>query len=200
MTQRVFIVATHNRHKMDEFKKIFPDDVQLLSLDDLSWKDEIPETGSTLYENSEIKCRTVYQKYRQVVIAEDTGLEVDILDGAPGVYTARFAGPQASSLQNIEKLLTLMKGCQNRTARFRTVISLIENDHLNFFEGVCHGRIAIHPSGEAGFGYDPIFIPDPYITTFAEMSEEDKNNVSHRAKAVRNLMSYFKKNSDEFSI
>ncbi|MBK9378790.1 MAG: non-canonical purine NTP pyrophosphatase [Saprospiraceae bacterium] len=145
MTQRVYIVATHNRHKMDEFKKIFPDDVQLLSLDDLSWKDAIPEAGSTLYENSEIKCRTVYQKYRRAVIAEDTGLEVDILDGAPGVYTARFAGPQASSLQNIEKLLTLMKGCQNRTARFRTVISLIENDHLNFLkEFVMDELLSIH--------------------------------------------------------
>ena len=194
------IFASHNAHKAEEIRQLLPLTLKLYTLSDINYKDEIPETGSTLYENSEIKCRTVYQKYRQVVIAEDTGLEVDILDGAPGVYTARFAGPQASSLQNIEKLLTLMKGCQNRTARFRTVISLIENDHLNFFEGVCHGRIAIHPSGEAGFGYDPIFIPDPYITTFAEMSEEDKNNVSHRAKAVRNLMSYFKKNSDEFSI
>ncbi|MBO4603225.1 MAG: non-canonical purine NTP diphosphatase [Salinivirgaceae bacterium] len=186
------IFATHNDHKFGEVKKLIGDLYDLVDLDDIGITDDIPETGDTLESNARIKARYVKEHCGNSVFADDTGLEVEILNGQPGVYTARFAGPECDSEKNMEKLLRVMEGEENRRAQFRTVICLIIGDNEYLFEGVVKGRIATKTSGTGGFGYDPVFIPDGYDKTFAEMPSELKNQISHRAIAVERFATFLK--------
>lgn len=186
------VFATHNWHKLTEVAAKIGDAVELLSLTDLDCYDEIPETGSTFRENASIKSHFVSQQYRVNCFADDSGLEVDALNGEPGVYSARYAGEPTDSEANMDKLLYNMQGQANRKARFKTVISLLWNGNEYFFEGVAEGTIRSERSGAKGFGYDPIFQPEGYAVTFAEMSMEEKNAISHRAKAMEQLIAFLK--------
>ena len=189
--------ASSNLSKVEEIQQLLPQNsFRLLSLIDLNFTVEIPETGDTLEENSRIKASFVYNRFGHSTFADDTGLEVKFLNGAPGVMTARFAGLQADSEQNIEKLLNDLRGTNDRRARFRTVITLIMDGTHVQFEGVVTGHISVEPKGEQGFGYDPVFVPDGYVNTFAEMSARDKNEISHRGKAIAHLVSFLKKHEN----
>jgi XTP/dITP diphosphohydrolase len=176
--------ATHNAHKVRELKSLLPDHIELISLDELGQKEEIPETGSALDENSELKARFVWDHYQMDCIADDSGLEVEALGGAPGVYSARYAGSPKNDQANVAKLLKAMEGISNRAAAFRTVITFLKGGKSLQFEGMVRGTIAHAPRGSSGFGYDPVFIPNGYDKTFAEMSPEEKNKLSHRGRAV----------------
>ena len=184
-----YILASSNRNKIREITSQLTN-INLLSLSELGYFDDIPETGSTLEENALIKSQTIYQIYNIDTISDDTGLEVDCLLGEPGVFSARYAGVYGDSKLNIKKLLTKMDSFSNRKAKFRTVICL--KNHLKelFFEGICYGRIANQPLGDNGFGYDSVFIPDGYQKTFAQIPLLEKNKISHRFKAVRKLINY----------
>lgn len=184
------VFATHNQHKLIELQQIIKSDIQLISLDDLNYSIEIEETGKTLVENALLKARFIYNRYSISTFADDTGLEIDALKGAPGVYSARFAGEDKSAVNNMNKVLELMKGITNRAARFKTVIALILNGNEFLFEGVVEGNILGAPVGTNGFGYDPIFQPIGYSISFAQMDSETKNKISHRGKAVEKLVSY----------
>lgn len=184
------VFATHNQHKLIELQQIIKSDIQLISLDDLNYSIEIEETGKTLVENALLKARFIYNRYSISTFADDTGLEIDALKGAPGVYSARFAGEDKSAVNNMNKVLELMKGITNRAARFKTVIALILNGNEFLFEGVVEGNILVAPVGTNGFGYDPIFQPIGYSISFAQMDSETKNKISHRGKAVEKLVSY----------
>ncbi|NPA36695.1 MAG: non-canonical purine NTP diphosphatase [Chlorobi bacterium] len=186
------VFATNNQHKLLEIRKIIGDSFNLLSLKDINCFDEIPETGNSLEANASQKSRFVYEKYGLNCFADDTGLEVEALNGAPGVYSARYAGEEKNALKNMKKLLSELNGIENRKARFRTVISLIINGEEKLFEGIVTGKITDKESGTKGFGYDPIFIPDGYNITFAEMDLQTKNKISHRARAVEKLANYLK--------
>jgi len=181
------VFATHNDHKLKEIRNILKGNYEVLGLKDIGFFDEVDETGTTLHENASIKSRTIYEKYNIDCFSDDTGLLVDALDGAPGVYSARYAGEEANANNNIIKLLSRLEGSENRRAHFSTVISLIIGGKEYFFEGKVFGNIIESKSGEGGFGYDPVFIPDGYKTTFAEMSPELKNSISHRGIAVTKL-------------
>jgi XTP/dITP diphosphohydrolase len=169
---------------------MLPDRLQLVSLCDLNFTEELPETHETLHENALEKAGFVYQKFQQNCFAEDTGLEVEALNGAPGVYSARYAGEQKNHADNIQLLLKNLQGIENRNARFRTVIALIYNDKEYLFDGIVNGVITIEPKGSMGFGYDPVFIPDGYNRTFAELSINEKNKISHRASAFSHLKNF----------
>ncbi len=184
------IFATHNKHKLQEVKKLLSDKFKILSLNDIGLYDEIPETGFTLKENASQKSHYLVQRFSQNCFADDTGLEVDALNGEPGVFSARYAGEKATYEQNVEKLLTELKGIKNRKARFKTVISLIYNKKEYFFEGVVEGQILTEKKGNKGFGYDPVFVPNGYNQTFAEINTELKNKISHRGKAVQKLVRF----------
>lgn len=185
------IFATHNTHKTAELRKIIPEGYTIKSLSELGLYEDIPETGSTLEENALIKARYLYTKSKQPCIADDTGLEVKALGGAPGVYSARYAGEKATFQDNTDKLLTALKNELDREARFRTVIAYIdENAGEHLFEGIVNGRITTTEKGEEGFGYDPVFQPEGYQQTFAQMSASEKNEISHRAKAVRSFIRF----------
>ncbi len=187
------VFATHNHHKAKEIKNVLKGKYHVVYLTELDLYEEIPETGDTLQENALIKARYVFEKTGKACFADDTGLEVAALNGAPGVYSARYAGEKASFEDNINKLLLAMEGINNRRARFRTVMAYIDNqsnEHL--FEGKVEGVITTQKRGEQGFGYDPVFLPDGYQENFAEMSAEEKNRISHRAKAVQQLVKYLK--------
>lgn len=187
------VFATNNNHKLKEVKQLLPDSIELLSLKDIDCDDDIAETGSTIRDNAFIKARYIYEKFGMNCFADDTGLEVDALDGRPGVYSARFAGPSGRSEQNIEKLLTELKGIENRKANFRTAISLMIDGVETTFEGIINGAITSFESGDKGFGYDPVFLPDGYDKTFAQMSDIEKNSISHRGIAVKKLVEYLEK-------
>ncbi len=187
------VFATNNNHKLKEVKQLLPDSIELLSLRDIDCDDDIAETGSTIRDNAFIKARYIYEKFGMNCFADDTGLEVDALDGRPGVYSARFAGPSGRSEQNIEKLLTELKGIENRKANFRTAISLMIDGVETTFEGIINGAITSFESGDKGFGYDPVFLPDGYDKTFAQMSDIEKNSISHRGIAVKKLVEYLEK-------
>ncbi|MCE5204780.1 MAG: non-canonical purine NTP diphosphatase [Porphyromonadaceae bacterium] len=184
------IFATNNKHKLDEIRKITDGSLQILSLADIHCNDEIEETGSTLEENALLKARYIKEKYGYDCFADDTGLEVEVLGGAPGVYSSRYAGEACNPADNMEKLLHALVGLKNRNARFRTVIALLIGNEKHFFEGVVNGKIIEERRGEAGFGYDPIFIPDGYERTFAELGNDVKNQISHRALATRRLAQF----------
>jgi XTP/dITP diphosphohydrolase len=188
MQQLVF--ATNNAHKLEEVADKVAGKVKLLSLNDIGCHDEIDETGTTFQENASIKSYYIYQKYNLNCFGDDSGLEIDALNGEPGVYSARYAGEHGNHQANMDKVLEKLKDKTDRSARFRTVISLIWEGTEYFFEGTVNGTIRHERSGTAGFGYDPIFQPDGYDITFAEMSMAEKNNISHRAIAVGKLIEF----------
>jgi XTP/dITP diphosphohydrolase len=187
---RKIVFATNNQHKLDEIRKITEGKIEILSLNDIGSNDEIEETGNTLEENALIKARFIKNKYGYDCFAEDTGLEVEALENAPGVYSARYAGDACRDEDNIKKLLDNLKGIANRKARFRTVIALLMNNEEYFFEGEIKGYIIDEKRGSAGFGYDPIFVPEGYDQTFAELGEEIKNRISHRSIATQKLVDF----------
>lgn len=186
------VFATNNRHKLDEVRAIVGDRVEVLSLNDIGCHDEIPETADTLQGNALIKARYIYEKYGLDCFADDTGLEVEALSGEPGVYSARYAGEECSSEANMQKLLHNLTGKSNRNAQFRTVIALIINGEEKLFNGIVKGSITEEKRGDSGFGYDPIFIPEGFSESFAQMSSEQKNSISHRYRATEQLSNYLK--------
>jgi len=192
------VFATNNRHKIEELRQIAGPDITLRSLADIGCNADIPETADTLEGNALQKARYVHRMYGCDCFADDTGLEVEALDGAPGVYSARYAGPGHDSAANMSLLLRNMHGITGRKARFRTVIALILNGKEHIFEGTVDGEILESPSGEGGFGYDPVFRPDGWQISFAQASPEMKNAVSHRGRATRKLIDYLNniKNND----
>ena len=186
------VFATNNKHKIEEVKDLLPKEIQVLTLNEIGCHEDIEETEETLEGNAKLKSDHIKMNYGFDCFADDTGLEVEALNGAPGVYSARYAGEEATFDDNVQKLLKAMNGVSNRKARFRTVISLYLNDQQLFFEGVCEGTIEESTSGDAGFGYDPIFKPKGYDLTFAEMDLKEKGRISHRGIAVNKLVAYFK--------
>jgi XTP/dITP diphosphohydrolase len=190
MQQLVF--ATNNAHKLEEVSAKIEGRIKLLSLNDINCHDDIAETGTTFSENGSIKSHFVYNKYKVNCFGDDSGLEIDALNGEPGVYSARYAGEHGDHGANMVKVLENLTGVVNRKARFRTVISLVWNGEEYFFDGTVEGTIRQEISGTAGFGYDPIFQPDGYDITFAEMTLAQKNAISHRAIAVEKLIAFLK--------
>ncbi|MDO5523862.1 MAG: non-canonical purine NTP diphosphatase [Bacteroidia bacterium] len=188
------VFATNNPHKLDEIRKITEDKIEILSLADINCFEEIPETGTTLEENALMKAQFIKDKFGFDCFADDTGLEVDALDGAPGVYSSRYAGESCNPQDNMEKMLRELHGEENRKARFRTVIALLLKDEQHFFEGEIGGEIICEKRGTAGFGYDPIFLPDGYDKTFAELGNDEKNRISHRAIATQKLVDFLLRN------
>ncbi len=188
---RKLVFATNNAHKLEEIRAILGDKVEVLSLKDIQCDVDIPETADTLEGNAVLKAEYIYRHYGLDCFADDTGLEVEALNGAPGVYSARYAGGEGhDSEANMRKLLAEMEGKTNRKAQFRTAICLIEGGAEHLFEGVVKGEIIEEKRGASGFGYDPVFMPEGYIETFAEMGSEEKNRISHRARAVQALCAY----------
>lgn len=197
------VFATNNAHKLSEIRQILGNDIEILSLADIGCHDDIPETADTLEGNALQKAQYVYDHYHLSCFADDTGLEVDALGGEPGIYSARYAGDGHDSEANMQKLLQKLGENNNRKARFRTVIALIEKEEdekvtepaekTSFFEGIVEGQIIREKRGKEGFGYDPIFQPDGYDETFAQLGLEIKNRISHRARAVEKLAKYLLK-------
>ncbi|MFY0653624.1 MAG: non-canonical purine NTP diphosphatase [Cyclobacteriaceae bacterium] len=181
--------ATHNLNKLKEVNAIL-NQYEVIGLNDLGITNEIPETGTTLDENAFLKANYLFENYKIDCFADDTGLEVVSLNGAPGVYSARYAGAQKDNTANIQLLLHNLNDTENRAARFRTVICLFLNGQQHTFEGIVNGHITRELSGSEGFGYDPVFIPEGYDITFAEMSLEEKNSISHRGRAIKKLSDY----------
>lgn len=184
--------ATNNKNKLAEVRSKIGNQFTILSLEDIGCLEELPETKSTIEGNSEQKAHYVAEKYKVNCFADDTGLLVDALNGAPGVYSARYAGPQCSSEDNMNKLLDALKNVTNRAASFKTCITLILNNEQFQFTGNITGSILTERHGEKGFGYDPVFQPEGYSTSFAEMSMEEKNTMSHRALAVAKLFDFLR--------
>jgi len=185
----VIVFATNNAHKLEEVRRMVGNRVEIKSMAEIGCHDDIPETAGTLEGNAELKARYVSERYGVDCFADDTGLEVDALGGAPGVYSARYAGPGHDSAANMARLLHDLEGEEKRTARFRTVIAFCRGGNVRFFEGRVEGRIAREASGEGGFGYDPIFLPDEAGgLSFAQMTPEAKNAISHRGRAVRSFI------------
>jgi len=191
--KRKLVFATNNAHKLDEISAILGEKVELLSLKDIRCNADIPETADTLEGNAMLKAEYIYENYGLDCLADDTGLEVEALNGAPGVYSARYAGGEGhNSEANMQKLLQNMQGVQNRKAQFRTAICLILDGKKHLFEGIVKGEIIKEKRGSSGFGYDPIFMPEGYTKTFAELGNEIKNKISHRALAVEKLCRFLK--------
>lgn len=184
------VFATNNQHKLEEVKNITNHLVQIVSLSDIGCHDDIPETADTLEGNALLKARYVKEHYGYDCFADDTGLEVEILNNAPGVYSARYAGPGHDAEANMQKLLQEMEGKTNRKARFRTVIALIREGKEYLFDGIIDGVITQEKRGDSGFGYDPVFLPDGFTQTFAELGNHTKNKISHRALAVNKLAAF----------
>ena len=186
------VFATNNKNKLREMREIMDGLYEVLSLEDIGCHEDIVEDADTIQGNAKIKADFVTRKYHVDCFADDTGLEVEALGGAPGVYSARYAGEGCSYHDNVVKLLAAMKGIANRKARFRTVIALNLKGKQYFFEGIVNGKILEEEHGEGGFGYDPIFQPDGYEQSFAEMPMEVKNKISHRGRAVQKLVEFLK--------
>jgi len=188
------IFASHNEHKTTEIRQLLPPDIQLLSLNDLNYHDEIEESAATLEGNALLKATHVFTLFKLPCFADDSGLEVEALDNRPGVYSARYAGEPKNDDRNIAKLLDDLKGSTNRSARFRTVITLILPTTTLSFEGIIEGEITREKKGSNGFGYDPVFQPNESSITFAQMSMEQKNTISHRALALEKMISFLSLN------
>lgn len=188
--RKKFVFATNNAHKLEEVTAILKNKVELLSLNDINCHVDIPETADTLEGNALLKAQYIFENYQLDCFADDTGLEVEALNGAPGVYSARYAGDAHNSEANMKKLLQDMEGIENRKAQFRTVFALIIEGKEHLFEGIIKGEITRNRRGTTGFGYDPIFIPEGYTQTFAEMGTELKNKISHRALATEKLCKF----------
>ncbi len=184
------VFATHNAHKLNEVQTMLPKQIRLLSLDAIGCHDEIPETGNTLEENAKIKALHVAKTYSYPCFADDTGLLVNALNGAPGVFSARYAGNHKDTEANIRKLLFELGSKKDRSARFETVITLALQGEMHVFKGVVSGTIIQEKRGTGGFGYDPVFVPDGYDKTFAELSPQVKNTISHRARATEKLVHF----------
>jgi XTP/dITP diphosphohydrolase len=188
--------ATNNLNKLREIQQMLNGIYQVVSLEELGCHVELPENQETLEGNSLEKAEFVYKNFDVAVFADDTGLEVNALEGNPGVYSARYASLQRDSLDNMNKLLSELEGSEDRTARFRTVVTLIKDDKTDQFEGIVDGKIATAIVGKEGFGYDPIFIPEEHSITFAEMALSEKNQISHRKRAIEKLVEFLVKKSE----
>jgi len=184
------VFATNNQHKLEEIENVIKKNIKILSLKDIGCFDDIPETADTLEGNASQKSAYIYKNYKLNCFADDTGLEIEALEGKPGVYSARYAGPGHDHEKNMDKVLKELRNKTNRKARFRTVISLILDGKEYFFEGIVEGNILSERHGNKGFGYDPIFIPDGYAKSFAQMDLSDKNKISHRGRAVQKLVHF----------
>jgi len=191
--KKKFVFATNNAHKLEEVTAILGNKIELLSMKDIHCHADIPETADTLEGNALLKARYIFENYNMDCFADDTGLEVEALNGAPGVYSARYAGDAHNSEANMRKLLQDMEGIENRKAQFRTVFALIINGKEHLFEGIVKGEITKHRCGSSGFGYDPVFIPEGYTQTYAEMGNTLKNKISHRALATNKLCNFLSK-------
>ena len=185
--------ATNNKNKLNELKKAIGASIEIVSLEEIDCFDEIPETGDTLEDNSLEKAKYIWDRYQIPTISDDTGLEINSLDGRPGVYSARYAGLQCNSDDNMKKVLEELEGRNDRSALFKTVITYLNGEEVHQFTGVCNGQIREEYSGKMGFGYDPIFEPEGFETTFAEMEMEDKNKISHRGRAIVKLEKFIRK-------
>lgn len=189
-TSKDLVFATNNPNKIKEIKLLLPKHINILSLIEIGFNEDIPETELTLGGNALLKANAIYNRYHVDCFADDTGLEVMALAGQPGVHSARYAGVPANPIANTAKLLHSLLNITERKARFRTVISLIFNSNVFYFEGTVYGMISLNPRGNFGFGYDPVFIPEGYDRTFAEMSLAEKNNISHRSVAIKKLVHF----------
>ncbi len=188
------VFATNNLHKLSEVRALIGNIFEIVSLRDIGFYGDIPETGATLAENASQKSHFIFERYGLNCFADDTGLEVDALDGEPGVYSARYAGKHASYVENVSKLLDALADEKNRKACFKTVVSLILDGKEFQFEGRVDGLILEQRAGNSGFGYDPVFLPDGYTESFAEISPELKNRISHRGKAMQKLLAFLREN------
>lgn len=184
------IFGTHNPNKVSEIQQLVPDSVRVRSLSDIGLLEDIPEDQNTLEGNAIQKSQYIFDRFQCNVFSDDTGLEVEALNGDPGVFSARYAGPQKNSEDNMKELLLSLEQESNRKARFRTVIALFWNKKLHLFEGIVNGEITTKKRGIKGFGYDPVFVPEGFDQSFAEMSPEEKNRISHRGRAVKKLISF----------
>ncbi|TAF10703.1 MAG: non-canonical purine NTP diphosphatase [Flavobacteriia bacterium] len=189
------VFASNNKNKIQEIQALVPNTIQIVSLEEIGCFEDIPETAVTIEGNAILKANYVTEKYGYDCFADDTGLEVKALNGAPGVYSARYAGEQKDANDNMDKLLFKLKDKTNRKANFKTVIALNLKGKQNLFSGIIHGKIIEEKIGTNGFGYDPIFVADGYNKTFAELSMEEKSTISHRGIAVKQLIEYFMKNN-----
>jgi XTP/dITP diphosphohydrolase len=187
-----YVFATNNKHKLEEINKLLTTTCTIQSLSNVNIFDELPETHETLEENAIEKAMYVYEKYKYNCFADDTGLEIEALNGKPGVYSARYAGIDCSYEDNVNKVLKEMSMVENRKAVFRTIIALVEDGLTQTFEGRVEGKIILEKKGSNGFGYDPVFMPEGYNITFAEMDLDMKNRISHRARALENFIKYLK--------
>ena len=190
MNNKKLVFATNNQHKLEEIRSILSDSYQIVSLDEIGCFEDIPETADTLEGNALLKAQYVKTHYGYDCFADDTGLEVKALNNAPGVYSARYAGDAKDSKANIRKVLKELENHSDRSAIFRTVIALIMGEKEYLFVGAVEGKLIEETKGNAGFGYDPVFIPEGYSETFAEMKPDVKNTISHRAKAVEKLKAF----------
>ncbi|MEN8138448.1 MAG: non-canonical purine NTP diphosphatase [Bacteroidota bacterium] len=190
------VIATNNKNKFTEIRELLPESIELVTLKEIGCLEDIPETSDTLEGNAAQKTAHVLENYGYDCFADDTGLEVDALGGAPGVYAARYAGENVTYDDNVNKMLAEMEGKEDRNAQFRTVISLKIDGMEYFFEGSVEGEITTEKYGEGGFGYDPIFRPKGYETTFAEMDSEEKGKISHRGRAVKKLVEFLEEYID----
>lgn len=186
------VFASNNAHKIEEIQKLLPDEIQIVSLTDIGCFTDIPETADTIEGNALLKANYVTEHFGLPCFADDSGLEVDALDGAPGVYSARYAGQPKNDSKNIEKLLDHLQKEQNRKANFKTVICLNWNGQTHYFTGIVNGSITQKTVGSNGFGYDPVFLPEGYSKTFAELTLDEKSKISHRAIAVAQLIAFLK--------
>ena len=184
------IFATHNKNKLKEVKDLMPSTIKLLSLDDINFQNEIEETSTTIEGNALLKAQTIYKQTGINCFADDSGLLVDALNGAPGVYSARYAGAQKNNEDNLQKLLFDLRNIETRDAHFKTVMALIIDGKDFLFEGIINGKIISEKIGTHGFGYDPIFVPNGYTETFAQLSSEIKNTISHRARALQKMLAF----------
>ena len=183
------IIASNNAGKINEIQSMLPD-VLLHTMRSIGFKQDIPEPYETFEQNALTKAQAIYNFSDKTVLADDSGLCIEALNGQPGVFSARFAGPNATDYENVEKTLEALKGQHNRKAFYKAVICLIWNGQTCFFEGFCHGHIITQPIGEGGFGYDPIFVPDGYTETFAQLPLAVKNGLSHRGEAIRKMAAF----------